>query len=79
MVKMVGWVKMVKTGWTVFRANNVSGSSEAYIPTLDLKTLMLPFGVQIAKGSTEKMVLRIRDDCSAVDQFDCIAYGFDRI
>ena len=66
-------------GGTVFRANNVSGSSEAYIPTLDLRKVFgLPFGIKIPKQSTLKLVIRINDNVTGVDQFDCIAYGFER-
>lgn len=61
-----------------FKANNVSGTSEGYIPVLDLTKLLPPYGIKIDKGTNQKLVLRVRDDTTGVDAFDCIAYGFDR-
>jgi len=63
---------------TVFRINNAVGASEGYIPILDLRTIMPPYGIKLDLGTTQKLVLRIRDDVSTIDGFDCIAYGFDR-
>ena len=62
-----------------FIANNVTGSSEAFLPVLDFRTVFgMPWGVRLLAGSVQKVTLRIRDDCSGIDQFDCIAYGFER-
>ena len=61
------------------RASNVSGTSEGYIPFLDLrKTFGFKWGFRLASGSRQKIVLRVRDDLTVPDQFDCIAYGFER-
>lgn len=61
------------------RMSNVSGASEAFIPVLDLtKIFGFPYGFRLAAGSRQKIVMRIRDDCTAPDQFDCIAYGNER-
>jgi hypothetical protein len=62
-----------------FRAQNVVGSAEGYIPFLHITMLVPPYGILLAKGTQRKITLRIRDDISAIDAFDCIAYGFDRI
>jgi hypothetical protein len=64
---------------SAFRAPNVVGASEAYIPVLDLKSIMPPVGLQLLHGSQQKLVLRVRDNVSAIDGFNCIAYGFDRV
>jgi hypothetical protein len=61
-----------------FKANNVAGTSEGYIPVLDLKTFLPPYGIKLDMGTNQKLVLRVRDDTTGVDAFDCIAYGFDR-
>ena len=62
-----------------FLANNVSGTSEAYIPTIDLSyTFGLPWGIRIRKGSTDKLKFVIKDDINTgtvPDEFDAIAYG----
>lgn len=64
-----------------FYASNVSGTSEAYIPVLDLTKLVPPFGIKLNVGSADKMVLEIRDNTTAagIVAFDVICYGFDRI
>lgn len=61
-----------------FRANNVLGTSEGYIPYIDFKTLFgLPWGIKLTGNSSEKMFIRISDDVSGVDEFDIVAYGFE--
>ena len=63
-----------------FRASNVSGASEGYLPVLDLRSMFgFRWGVRLAVGTTQRIAMTIRDDCSAADQFDCIAYGFERL
>ena len=61
-----------------FRASNVSSTSEGYIPTLRMMDM---FGVPIRlkSGTSQRLVMAIRDDVTGVDQFDVIAYGYDRI
>jgi len=61
-----------------FRGKNIVGSSEGYIPVLDLRRFVPPFGIKLDRGTTQRLVLKVRDDCTGVDGFDCIAYGFDR-
>lgn len=62
-----------------FRVNNVSGTSEGYIPVLDLTKLIPPYGIKLDMGTNQKLVLEIRDDVQGVDSFNAICYGFDRI
>lgn len=65
---------------TAFRASNVSGSSEGYIPFLDIVDVFeMPWGIRLKKSTTNKIVMKIKDDTSGVDAFNAIAYGFDRI
>lgn len=64
---------------TAFRAGNVSGTSEGYIPVLDFKRVFgLPWGLCLEAGSEQRLTMRVRDTTTGVDQFDCIAYGFER-
>jgi hypothetical protein len=59
-----------------FRAPNVSGTSEAYIPVLDFSTIFgMPWGFRLRKGTTDKLTFTVRDNLSGLDQFDAIAYG----
>lgn len=71
---------MIGTTADAYRANNVIGNSEGYIPSLDFSTQFgIPWGVRIPKNSTLRIVIKIKDDTTGVDRFDAIAYGFDRI
>jgi hypothetical protein len=65
-------------GGTVFRANNISGSSEGYIPILDFRRYGISYGIRLAAGTDERLSLIINDDVSGVDAFNIIAYGFKR-
>lgn len=70
----------IGSGADSYRAQNVSGASEGYLVTLDFSDQFgLPWGIRLRKNSTEKLVIRIQDDISLIDQFDVIAYGFDRL
>lgn len=64
----------------VFRAPNVIGGSEAYIPVVDLTRIAPPYGVKLDAGSNQRLVFEIRDDTTAASiiALDAIAYGFDR-
>ena len=63
-------------GNSSFKANNVVGTSEAFIPVIDLKeTFGLPWGVRLRKGSLDKICFIIKDNVSSIDRFDAIAYG----
>ncbi len=64
---------------TAFRAANIFGSSEAYIPVLDLTVMNPPFGIRLSRGSEQRLVLQVRDTTTGVDRFDCVATGFDRL
>jgi hypothetical protein len=68
------------TGTAAFLASNVSGTSEAYIPILDLTDVFgLPYGLILPQGSNKKIILRIKDNVTGIDRFDINAFGFDRI
>jgi hypothetical protein len=67
-------------GTTAFRAANVSGNSEAYIPILNLKKAFgYTYGIRLQASSDDAFTIRINDNTSGVDEFTCIANGFDRI
>lgn len=65
-------------GAGAFRGTNVEGGAEAFLPVLPLSQLMPPYGIKLDLGTQQKIALVIRDDCSAPDVFNAIAYGFDR-
>ena len=66
-------------GASAFRAGNVSGNSEAYLPVFDTRVFGFPWGIRLRAGTEQKIVLTIKDDCTGVDQFDAVAYGFRRL
>lgn len=78
-VQMCGFFPSFGDGTAAFRASNVFGSSEAYVPILKSDLYGLKNGLHIPKNSTKKLILRIRDNVSGVDRFDVKAFGFDRI
>lgn len=59
-----------------FRAGNVSGNSEGYIPQIDFSEVFgMPWGMRLRKGTTDKLSFTVKDDVQAVDLFDAIGYG----
>ena len=66
-------------GAAAFRANNIQGTSEGYLPVLDFKAVFgLPWGIRLRPGTTDKLLVRVNDNTTGVDAFNCIAYGFTR-
>lgn len=65
---------------SAFRAPNVSGGSEAYIPVMDLTKIMPPYGIKLDAGSNQRLVLEVRDNLTVVGitAVNVIVYGFDR-
>ena len=70
----------IGTGSNSYRASNVEGNSEGYIMTLDFSDQFgMPWGIHLAKNSTLRLVVRIKDNTTGVDAFNMIAYGYDRV
>lgn len=68
----------MNSGTSVMRLPNIEGSSEAFVPTLDVRDVFgLPYGMLIPKGSDKRIVFRIRDNVSGMDRFDCRVFGYD--
>lgn len=69
-------------GTNAFRASNVVGTSEAFIPVLDLKdTFGFQWGVKLRANTLQKFKLTVRDDLTDgtnITAFNCIAKGFRR-
>ena len=77
-VQMCNFEPSFGTGTAAFRATNVAGTSEAYVPVLDTEDVFgLRYGIRIPQNSSIKLILRINDDVTAVDRFDVRCYGFD--
>lgn len=63
---------------SAFRAANVTGISEAFLPIFSFQTFGLPFGIRLAAGSVQKIGFRVNDNLTDLDTFDAICYGFER-
>ena len=63
-----------------FRASNVVGASDAYIPFLDVSIVFgLLNGIRLRAGTNDKIIIRINDDLASVTGFTAVASGFDRL
>lgn len=68
------------TGNSAFKASNVVGNNEAFIPFLDFRTVFgFAFGVRLRAGTDDRIILRINDDLTGVTGFTAVASGFDRL
>jgi len=65
-------------GKGAFLAKDVEGKVDAYIPIIDFRRYMPPYGIKLDLGSNQRIVLRVRDDTRGVDSFNAVGYGFDR-
>lgn len=63
-------------GAGAFRASNVSGTSEGYIPVLDTAHVFgNPWGIPLRKGTTDRIQFTVQDDTTGVDSFNAIGFG----
>ena len=69
--------EFIPTNWEVRHVN--TNNDFGYFISMDLTKLGLPFGIKLDKDSSQRIIIRIRDNTqTSTDTFDCIAYGFDR-
>ena len=66
-------------GSSAFLANNVVGTSEAFIPVFDFRNFGFKWGLKLAAGSQNRLVLEVNDNVTAIDAFNAVAYGFRRV
>ena len=77
-VRLAGGDPAFGDGTAAFRAGNVLGTSEAYIPIVDFQRIFgLPWGIRLAAGSDETLRIIVQDDLTGVDGYDCLARGFE--
>ena len=63
-------------GSSAFRADVSGGSADTYLPIIDLaQTFGFPWGLRLAKGSTDRLSFVINDNVSTMDDFDIKAFG----
>jgi len=75
-IRICGGNPGIGTGTNSFRASNVEGNSEGYIPTMNMSiTFGLPYGVRLRKGTKDSLRFTIRDNVTGVDAFNVVGYG----
>jgi len=58
------------TGTSAFRANNVLGNSEGYLPVIDMFAVFgQQYGIRLRKGTKDRLIFEVRDDTTGVDEF----------
>lgn len=62
-----------------FRARNIVGSSEGYIPVFDFRNFGFRWGLKLKAGTNNRLVMEINDNVSSIDGFNATAYGFRRV
>jgi hypothetical protein len=77
-IRLSGGKPSFGDGATAFRANNMSGSSEGYLASVDLDEIFgTQWGLRLRKGTLDRLVITIQDDITGVDQFDAVIYGLE--
>ena len=64
------------TAWEI-RHLAVNGDY-GFLVGIDLMKLVPPYGVKLDRGTSQKITVAIRDDCTDADDFNCKAFGFKR-
>lgn len=62
-----------------FRARNIVGGSEGYIPVFDFRNFGFRWGLKLKAGTNNRLVMEINDQVSSLDGFNATAYGFRRV
>ena len=67
----------ISANWEVRHVN--ATNDYGYFVSMDFTKMGLPFGVKLDADSSQRLIIRIRDNAgTSADSFNCIAYGFDR-
>lgn len=67
----------IGTGTDAFLADVSGGGSEkSYLPSIDIaESYGLPWGMRLRKGSTDKIIFRVRDNLTNLTTFNIVSYG----
>lgn len=69
-------------GASAFLANDVVGTSEAFIPVFDFRNFGFRWGLKLRAGSLDRLVIEINDNLTPsanLTGFNAVAYGFRRV
>lgn len=68
---------LIPTAWEVRHTN--ANNDYGYFMRISLSEIMPPFGIKLDAGTTQKLIMRVRDNAGTdADTFNVIAMGFDR-
>jgi len=80
LVRACQGVPAFSQGTESFRASNIIGGSEGYLPVLKIKEVFsLPFGLRLKAGTLDQLIVRVRDDLTNLDAFDVFYYASEYI
>lgn len=80
LVRACQGVPAFSQGSESFRASNIIGGSEGYLPVLRISEVFsLPFGLRLKAGSLDKLIIRVNDDLTNIDAFDVFYYAVEYI
>lgn len=67
----------IGTGSDAFLADvSGGGTTKSYLPNIDIaETFGMPYGLRLRKGTTDKLIFRIKDDLAGLVRFNAIGYG----
>ena len=66
----------VSDATSAFRCDNISGNSEGYLCVLSINNAFgTKYGLRLRAGTKDRLLLRIRDNVSIIDAFNCLTYG----
>lgn len=67
----------IGTGTDAFLADVSGGGTEkTYLPTIDMnETFGMTWGLRLRKGTTDRLIFKIKDDLSGLTTFNAIGYG----
>ena len=68
----------VKDPTFVAGSSDVGAATQAVVGILDFTKIIPPYGLKLDSGTSQRLVMDIRDTTTGVDEFNVICYGFDR-
>lgn len=75
-IELAGGNPAFGDGVSAFRAGNVVGASDAYFQRIDIAEVFgVQWGLKLRKNTADRLIFRVRDNTSAIDKFEIIAYG----
>ena len=64
---------------SLWEVRGINASNDyGYIIAFDLKVIGSQYGIKLDQGSSQKLVMTIKDNVTAADSFNVITYGFER-